>query len=159
MEDSAVKRLLAVGVAAGALVLAGQASASGFKVFLGEQTRPPAGVPKGATLDAFLPATVTVVAGDSVTFSSATFHTVTYAPRPSPLFIGDPAKGTYQDILDSAGEPFYFNGLPKLIYNPIAFGPWGPKQIAGKVPTSSGVLSPPGRKPVTATYAFPTPGV
>jgi plastocyanin len=154
-----VKRLIALCAVAAALGVAGQASAANFKVFLGEQSRPPAGTPKGATLDAFLPAAVTINAGDSITFSSATFHTVTYAPRPSPLFIPDPAKGTYADILDSSGDPFYFNGLPKLIYNPGAFAPAGGKTIAGKTPTSSGVLSPPGRKPVSATYTFPTPGV
>lgn len=154
-----MKRLIALGVVVAALGFAGQASAgSSFKVFLGEQTRPPAGTPKGATLDAFLPSALTINAGDSVTFSSASFHTVTYG-KPSPLFIPDPAKGTYTNILDAAGSPFYFNGLPKLIYNPAAFAPSGPKTISGKTPVSSGVLTPPGKKPVTATYTFPTPGV
>jgi plastocyanin len=155
-----MKRLIALGAAVAALGFAGQAAAaSSFKVFLGEQARPPAGTPKGATLDAFLPSAVTISAGDSITFSSATFHTVTYAPKPAPLFIPDPAKGTYDDLADAAGSPFYFVGLPKLIYNPGAFGPFGPKTISGKTPASSGVLSPPGRKPVSATYTFPQPGV
>ena len=155
-----MKRLIVLGVVAAALGFAGQAgAAASFKVFLGEQTRPPAGTPKGATLNAFLPSALTINAGDSVTFSSGGFHTVTYAPKPAPLFVPDPAKGTYTDILDAAGSPFYFDGLPKLIYNPVAFGPSGPKTISGKTPVSSGVLVPPGKKPVTATYTFPTPGV
>ncbi len=155
-----MKRLLALAVCAAAFGIAAQtAGAANFKVFLGEQSRPPAGTPKGATLDAFLPSALTIDAGDSVTFSSATFHTVTYTPKPAPLFVPDPGKSTYADILDAAGAPFFFNGLPKLIYNPGAFAPYGPKTISGKTPASSGVLSPPGRKPVTATYTFPTPGV
>jgi plastocyanin len=144
----------------GALALAGQASAADtYKVLAGEQARGPAGVPKTATLNQFFPAKLTVRAGDRVTFSSATFHTVTYVPRPPAIFVRDPAKSTYQDILDAAGEPFYFNGLPKLIYNPLALGPYGGTTVAGKKSMSTGALSPPGRKPVTATLDFPKPGV
>jgi plastocyanin len=159
-EGCIVKRWIVLGVAAATFGFGAQAAlAANFKVFLGEQARPPAGTPKGATLDSFLPSAITVNVGDSITFSSATFHTVTYAPKPAPLFIPDPAKGSYMDIADSAGSPFYFNGLSKLIYNPVAFAPAGPKTISGTTPVSSGVLSPPGRKPVTATYAFPVAGV
>ena len=97
------------------------------------------------------------------TFSSATFHTVTYTAgkAPAALFIPDPAKGTYTGINDAAGAPFYFNGLPKLIYNPAAFGPCGGKTITTGVPASSGVLSPAGPKapPAKATYTFPKAGV
>jgi len=154
-----MKRLVVLGVVAAALGFAGQASAASFEVLLGEQGRPPAGTPKGATLDAFLPSAITINAGDTIAFSSASFHTVTYAPKPLPLFVPAPAKATYGDLSDAAGNPFYFVGLPKLIYNPVAFGPYGPKTISGKTPASSGVLSPPGRKPVSATFTFPTPGV
>ncbi len=154
-----MKKITVAVVAGAALVFAGQATAgTTYKVFLGEQARPPAGTPKGATLDLFLPSRLVIQAGDSVTFSSATFHTVTYAPRPQPLFLPDPAKATYGDVLDAAGTPFYFSGLPKLIYNPLAFGPYGPRTISGKTPASSGALTPPGRKPATATYTFPQPG-
>jgi len=155
-----MRRVIVLGVVAAALGFAGQASAgSSFKVFLGEQGRPPAGTPKGATLDAFLPSAITINAGDSISFSSATFHTVTFAPKPAPLFVPDPAKGTYGSVADAAGDPFYFAGLPKLIYNPAALAPYGPKTISGKTAASSGVLSPPGNKPVSATYTFPAPGV
>jgi plastocyanin len=73
----------------------------------------------------------------------------------------DPAKSTYTGLNDAAGTPFYFNGLPKLIYNPAAFGPAGGKSITTGVPVSSGVLSPAGPKapPAKVTYTFPKAGV
>jgi plastocyanin len=152
------------------LVAAGQAGAANYKVFLGEQVPCgfakipgcPAGVPKGATLNQFLPGKVTIVAGDSITFSSATFHTVSYAPKPPPLLLPDPAKAKYSGFNDAAGNPFWFNGQPKLIYNGEAFGPYGPKTVSGSTPTSSGALSPtgngPNAKPATFTYTFPKAG-
>ncbi|HWP32330.1 MAG TPA: hypothetical protein VNL97_01140, partial [Solirubrobacterales bacterium] len=113
------------------------------------------------TINQFLPGKVTIAAGDSVTFSSASFHSVTYNPKPIPLLMPDPAKGTYAGLSDAAGTPFYFNGRPKLIYNPQAFGPFGPKTISPGTPVSSGAMGPQGPKdpPQTATYAFPKPGV
>jgi plastocyanin len=155
-----VKKLVIVGAIVAGLAAAGQASAAKYQVFLGEQQRPPAGTPKGTTLNQFLPKAITINAGDSVTYSSATFHTVTYAPRPPALLGRDPAKGKYEGQVDAAGEPFWYEGLPKLIYNPPAFGPFGPKTVSGATPTSSGVLSPAGpkAKPVTFTYSFPKAG-
>jgi plastocyanin len=156
-----VRRLLIAAVALGALAVAGQASAASWKVFAGEQARPPAGVPKQATLDAFFPSRLTINAGDSVTFSSASFHTVTYTggARPPAIFVRDPAKATYPELKDAARMPFYFSGLPKLIYNGPAFAPSGPKTIQGKTPASSGVLTPgPSGRPVSATFQFPRPG-
>src|SRR5215468_5065627 len=100
------------------LAAAGQAiAANTYTVFLGEQAPPPAGTPKGSTLDAFFPGKVTIVSGDKVTFSSATFHTASYGfPQPA-LLMADPAKAKYSGIVDSTKAPFYFNGLAKLIYN------------------------------------------
>lgn len=152
-----------------ALTIASQAAAATYPVFLGEQVPcgfiphcpgGPAGVPKGSTLDAFLPGSVTINAGDSVTFSSASFHTVTYGGKPAALFTPDPAHGKYSTLADAGGSPFYFVGLPKAIYNGGVFAPFGPHTISGSTATSSGVLSPAGpkAKPVTFTYTFPKPG-
>ncbi len=155
-----MKRLVLVTAVVASFAFAGQAmAANNYAINLGQQGPSPAGIPKSAFLDVFLPSKVTINAGDSVTFSSATFHTVTYAPKPAGLFAPDPAKSAYDQLLDAAGVPFYFGGLPKFVYNPAALGPYGPKSIAGKTPVSSGVLSPPGRKPATATFLFPMPGV
>ena len=75
----------------------GAAQAATWQVAAGEQARPPAGTPKGTTLDAFFPSKLVINAGDSVMFSSADFHTVTYTggKAPAALFVPDPAKGTY----------------------------------------------------------------
>jgi plastocyanin len=157
-----VRRLVISFVVVLALSVVGSAgAANGYKVLLGEQAPPPAGYKKlPATQNQFMPSSLVINAGDSVTFSSASFHTVTYVPKPLPLFVPDPKKTTYDGILDAAGEPFYFDGLPKLIYNGQAFGPFGPKSITG-APASSGILSPAGPKapPATATWTFPKVGV
>jgi plastocyanin len=148
------------------MVLAGQAAAANYQVMLGEQQpcgfipcKGVSGVPKGTTLDMFLPGKVTINAGDSITYSSATFHTVSYGKQPQPLLLPDPAKGVYASLKDASGAPFYFVGQKKFIYNPLAFGPYGPKTITG-APTSSGGLSPAGpkAKPATFTYTFPKAG-
>ena len=156
-----MKYVLALLATAAALVAVGPATAATtYKVFLGEQAEVPGGFKKlPATLNQFMPSRLVVAAGDSVTFSSATFHTVTYTPKPLPLLVPDPTKAKYTGILDAAGQAFYFDGMPKLIYNPQAFGPFGPKTIAG-TPASSGILSPRGPKapPATMTYTFPKTG-
>ena len=137
-------------------------AATTYTVYLGEFAPPPASLRKiPGGINQFLPAKVTIAAGDSVTFSSAGFHTVTYNPKPIPLIVPDPAKGTYTGLSDAAGTPFYFDGQGKFIYNPQAFGPFGPKTISAGTPASSGGLEPRSEKapPATATYAFPKPGV
>ncbi len=163
-----MKHVLIACVVVAALAVPGSAisarstsAASTYTVFLGEQGPPPAGFPKlFGTINQFMPAKLVIAAGDSVTFSSASFHTVTYTPKPVPLLMPDPAKGTYAGLVDAAGTPFYFADLGKFIYNPLAFGPFGPKTISGKTPASSGALSPRSEKapPATATYAFPKAG-
>ncbi len=136
-------------------------SATTYTVYLGGFAPPPASLRKiPGTINQFLPSRVVITAGDSVTFSSASFHTVTYNPKPIPLLMPDPKKGTYEGLADAAGTPFYFAALGKFIYNPQAFGPFGPKTISGGTPASSGALSPRSEKapPATATYVFPKPG-
>lgn len=159
------RRVLIAAVLAGlaALALGGTAQGATWKVLVGEQTKPPAGSPKGTTLNQFFPGSLQVNAGDQVAFQSRGFHTVSYQGR-GPLkwpagFIPDPAKGTYEGIVDSAGQPFYFDGMPKFVFEVPAFAPLGPKVIAGSTAVSSGVIVPgPNGKPVTATYAFPQTG-
>jgi plastocyanin len=162
-------KLLVLAVVAGAALALPTAALSGgtaatsttYTVFLGEQGPGPVSFEKlPVLLNQFMPARLVIAAGDKVTFSSATFHTITYTPRPVPLLAPDPAKGVYSGLNDAAGTPFYFNDLGKMIYNPMAFGPFGPKTISGKTPVSSGALSPRSEKapPATATYTFPKAG-
>jgi plastocyanin len=158
-----LRKAITLAVVIAVFAVAGAAQAATWQVAAGEQARPPAGTPKMTTLDAFFPSKLVINAGDSVTFSSASFHTVTYTAGkpPAGLFVPDPAKGTYTGINDAAGAPFYFDGLPKFVYNGAAFGPVGGKTVTAGVPVSSGVLSPAGPKapPAKATYTFPKAGV
>jgi plastocyanin len=150
-----------VAVVAG-LVVAGAANAGTWTVNVGEQTKPPAGTPKGATLNQFFPGRLQVNAGDKVTFKSFGFHTVTYLggkTQGPPGFVPDPQKALYEGITDADGAEFYFNGMMKFVYNVAVFAPFGPKTVSGRVPTSAGaVFSPNDKRPGTATYAFPKVG-
>ena len=129
-----MKRILIACVAVAALAVPGAAiseghartAASTYTVFLGEQGQPPPAVVKlklFGGMNQFMPSKLVIAAGDKVTFSSGSFHSVTYNPKPIPLFMPDPKKGTYAGLADAAGNPFYFADLGKLIYNPAAFGP------------------------------------
>jgi plastocyanin len=155
-----VRKFVLAAALLGALTTAGQAAAANYKVFLGEQARPPAGTPKGATLDVFLPGKVTVKTGDSITFSSATFHTVAIGGKEPSIIVPDPEHGKYSGIDDAAGKPFYFNGLGKLVYNGLALAPYGPHAVTPGAKANSGVLSPNGPKaaPATFTFSFPKAG-
>jgi plastocyanin len=141
------------------LVFAGAANAGTWTVNVGEQTRPPAGTPKGATLNQFFPGRLQVNAGDKVTFKSFGFHTVSYLggkTQGPPPFMPDPQKALYEGITGADGAEFYFNGMMKFVYNVAIFGPYGPKMVSGRVPTSAGaVFSPNNKRPGTATYTFP----
>ena len=88
-----MRRVIVLAAALAALVAASGAGAANYKMLLGEQTRPPAGTPKSATLDAYFPKSVTINAGDSVTFQSASFHTATYSPTRPPFGHGIASLG------------------------------------------------------------------
>ena len=157
----AVLVLAAVGVLfATQLAHGGSNQSATWNVAVGEQGKPPAGTPKGATLNQFFPAKLQINAGDKVTFTSFGFHTVSYlAGKVPPPPIG-PAKGTlYEGITDSTGQPFYFDAQPAFSYTASVFGPFGPKTVSGRAQSSSGAIfatSP--RKPGKATYTFPKAG-
>jgi plastocyanin len=150
-----------LGVVLAGLVVTGAAQAADWPVAVGEQMLPPKGAPKHATLNQFMPSRLVDNAGDKVTFTSYGFHTVTYLfeSKPFPLFVPDPAKGKYDGILDAANQPFYFNGLPKWLYNGEAFAPFGGTKL-GPAPLSSGVIAQQGPKspPGKATFTFASEG-
>jgi plastocyanin len=152
---------LFISTALAALAFAGPAAAKTWTSNVGEQAKPPAGTPAFTTLNQFFPAKLSIHAGDRVTYSSRGFHTVTFlGGRPAPaLFVPTPGGAVYTGIADSAGSPFWFNGLPKLSYNVEAFIPFGGQQIDGSQPVSSGVIVPgDDGKAVKATLAFPKVG-
>jgi len=163
-----MKQVLVACVALAALAVCGAAlparhasAAATYTVYMGEFAQPPASLKNvPATINQFLPAKLVISAGDKVSFVSNSFHTVTYSPKPIPLLAPDPKKGTYAGLTDAAGQPFYFDDLTKIVYNPLAFAPFGPKTISGATPVSSGAIGPQGPKapPAAATYTFPKPG-
>ena len=123
------------------LAFGGSEQATTWKVAAGEQGRPPAGTPKGASLNGFFPGRLEVNAGDRVTFTSFGFHTVSYLAGGRPPPPVGPAQGaTYTGITDAAGQPFYFDGRPAFEYTESVFAPFGPKTIAGRTPASSGAV-------------------
>ena len=142
------------------LAFGGADQATTWNVAVGEQSKPPAGTPKGTSLNQFFPGRLNVNAGDKVTFSNLGFHTVTYlAGRPFQPFLG-PAKGeVYEGISDSTGQPFFFDGEQKFTYNAAFVAkPFGPKVIATKQASSGPIPAQNPRKPVQVTYGFPKVG-
>lgn len=129
------------------------AGGSTYTVLAGENALIPS--PKMTTLNAFFPAKVDVHVGDSVTFSSAGFHTVAYVPGKLPGIVV-PGQGKLDPIVDAAGDPFWFGGQARLSYNPQVFGPIPGKEVVKGTPIASGVLSPAGPKapPAKVTWAF-----
>lgn len=151
----------ATGVAVlAALIFAAPGGAATRQVLLGEQAKPPAGTPKGTTLNQFFPEVVQVNVGDQVKFTSRSFHTASAlgSAKAPPLFLPDATGATYAGITDSLGQPFFFNSLPKLTYNVAAFAPGG-KTVPGTGIASTGVLSPgPNGKPVSGSLTFTKTG-
>ena len=74
------------------LAFGGADQSTTWSVAVGEQSKPPAGTPKQASLNQYFPGRLAVNAGDKVTFTSFGFHTVTYLGKSIPEFLA-PAKG------------------------------------------------------------------
>jgi plastocyanin len=128
--------LLAVPATAGAKVTIWTAYAGS------PTTKAPSGTPKQASLNLFFPSTLKIHQGDSVRIKNNEFHTASFLAKGQKVpaaFSPDPAGGTYSDLNDAAGNPFYFNGKPKLLYNPAVFGPVGSKTVSDTKEHSSGV--------------------
>ncbi|HWT24733.1 MAG TPA: hypothetical protein VN213_14610 [Solirubrobacteraceae bacterium] len=70
---------------------------------------------------------VVVREGDRVRWNFRGFHTVTFSPRGGPrvpLIVPD--QGTpIANVVDAANAPFWFNGQPRLLINPLAAFPRG----------------------------------
>lgn len=133
---------------------AGTTAGVTYTVLAGEQA-PLTTAPKGTTLNAFFPSKLDVHVGDSVTFKSASFHTVAYFPGKLPAIVV-PGEGKLDGILDAAGQPFWFNGQARLSYNPQVFGPIPGKAVVKGTPIASGILSPqtPKSPPASVTWSF-----
>jgi plastocyanin len=115
-----------------------------------------AGTPKDGDTNAFYRKTVTVHVGDKVKWKFTGFHTVTIPAKgkPAPPFLGaDPSGATVAGVNDAAGNPFWFNGQPKLTANPLGALPQGGKSYNGKKLVSSGApLAPGAPKPYSVKF-------
>ena len=166
-----MKRLfLVTALAVAAAVAAGQARAADYKVFLGEQVPCgfakipgcPSGIPKQTTLDEFFPGKVTIAAGDTITFSSATFHSVAYGLKQPAFFLPDPAKGKYARARRRRGRPVLLRRAGEAdLQRPGVRPVRAEDDLRERRRRASGGLSPqagPNAKPATFTYTFPKAG-
>jgi plastocyanin len=119
------------------------------------------GAPNNLQAMAFLRSVVSVHVGDSVKFKilGGLIHTATFVPRgqsiPS-LAAVDPAHPV-SGVADANGSPFWFNGQPRPILNPIAAFPTARHIVTGRAFVNSGVPSNPA-KGMTFRVTFPKRG-
>src|SRR5579859_4682973 len=142
------------------LVLAATASARTQIVWAGGQDafQQAAGSNFGAEANDFFPRTTTINAGDSIRWEgmSIGFHTIDLPGRSGADLPLITPQGPISGAVDAAGNPFWFNGLPNLGFDPRLFGPTGGNVYDGNERVDSGLpLGPPSGFPVT----FTKPGV
>ena len=153
-------------IALAALVLASPAGAKTWTVFGGSpEKKPPKGSPKAAFGEQFYPAKITVQAGDKVIFKTFEGHTVTFIGSHKlgefNFAVPDPAGSTYADINDAAGQPFFFNGMAKWIYNAEQLLQPARDKAIDDLDVHNRLIfgaENPGEKGQSATYVFPEPG-
>ena len=143
-------------VAIGITVLVPTAAHAATRTVVAGPPRKVKGLPPGADSNAFFRKTITVHAGDKVKWKFNGFYTVTIPAKGKkpPAFIGlDPAGGKTAGVNDAAGNPFWFNGLPKLTLQPDGALPAGGKSYNGKKLVSSGApLGAGAPKPCTVKF-------
>jgi plastocyanin len=137
-----------------ALIVCAGAQAATKSVTLGPSSKDGKAFTKyGTDVNDFFPHSVTVRAGDSVAFLPTGFHTADFpAKGGGPLPLLTPV-GTIAGENDAAGNPFWFNGLPALGFNPalgastfgkkVAYN--GSKRIESGLPITA-------RKPMTVKF-------
>jgi plastocyanin len=103
--------------------------------------------PNGADVNAYFPSNVAVHVGDSVRFVPTNFHSVHFLKKSGKLTPINVLNGKLvSGIVDAAGAPFFFNGLPQVASNGALFAPPGnfgktfstngTKDIASGLPTA-----------------------
>ncbi len=91
--------------------------------------------------NAFFRRTVTIRRGDRVTWDINGFHTVTFVPRGdlAPSLVVPDASSPIASAQDAAGAPFWFNGQPRLVVNPLAAFPQGESEFHADMLHNSGL--------------------
>ena len=114
-----------------------------------------------AELNTFSLKTVTIHAGDKVKWVFTGFHTVTFPKKGGgdvPFAGPDPAGTKVSGVNDPANNPFWFNGQPRFVLNPLAALPQGGKTETGSKVTGSGLYQGNGTPP-PYMLKFTKPGI
>jgi plastocyanin len=137
-------KLAALGAVAATMLVAPLAAQAATKqVFMGT---PPSAQKTfqnyGADVNDFFPRGITVHVGDSINFLPVGFHTVNLPAKGGtalPLFI--PSGQKVASAADAAGNPFWFNGLDQLGFNPTVIPSLYGKTVSynGKSAVESGL--------------------
>lgn len=101
----------------------------------------------------FFPTTAKIHVGDSVSFAINGFHTVTFlgGQAAPPLIVL--SSTLVEGKLDAEGKPFWFNGKPNQVINPVVAAPAGSTTYAGSGLLNSGLPAPTGPpKPFVVTF-------
>jgi plastocyanin len=106
----------------------------------------------GAAINNFLPGTVTIHQGDTVKFLNEGFHTIDLPRKGGSDLSFLVPSGTATGSNDAAGSPFWFNGRPKLGFNPTLFAPSGPKNYDGTTRIDGGIALNGPPKPLNVTF-------
>lgn len=143
-----------------ALVLSATASARTQIVWAGGQPtfQQTLGQLYGAEANDFFPRTAAIHVGDAIEWQgmSINFHTIDLPGRSGQDLPLITPQGPISGVDDAAGNPFWFNGLPNLGFNPRLLAPTGASTYDGSERVDAGLaLGPPAGLKVT----FTKPGV
>lgn len=152
-----------VALATGLALLVPQTATAATKSVSAGPSEHPHGMPEGGDVNQFFPAKIKVRRGDSVSFAFNGFHDIYFPGRggtAEPLAVADP-DSPISGVDDAAGNPFWFNGQPRLIVNPAIAGPSGDGVVdGGKQADGSGLPAggdgppPPWKAKFTKTGSF-----
>lgn len=155
-------RALLLGSAVGAALIAPAAASAATKpVYVGTPPSAAQAFQKAnGDVNDYFPHTITIHAGDSVKFLPVGFHTVDLpAKGASPLGLIAPTGDKVAGSNDAAGQPFWFNGLDNVGFNPGLAPPglYGvSRTYTGKARIESGL--PVAEKPKPFSIKFPKKG-
>jgi plastocyanin len=134
------RRLAGALIGAGLLAAAtgGQAAAATKTVYAGPNARL---TPKDLVVNDFFRRTVTIHQGDSVRWQFRGFHNVVLPRRGQrpPEFLTANRAQPYAGVNDENGQPFWFNGQPRLELGATTLNPQGGKTYNGSALTASGI--------------------
>ena len=134
------RRLAGATLAAGLLAAgaAGQATAATKTVYAGPNARL---TPKDLVVNDFFRRAVTIHQGDSVRWQFRGFHNVVIPRRGQrpPAFIAPNASAPYAGVNDEGGQPFWFNGQPRLELGATTLNKQGGSSYDGSALTASGI--------------------